>query len=321
MQQKWLFPCNACPRDCCIRNVSTPKFTLSEPSSEKNKVEEEKKRVWKKVKKSATLMIDDEIVINVDYFAGEQTLQFISRAAGLLSSYGIDIAPHSCHLKKIYEPHSILAEAFGRRRKLTICTKSMIPIKNFIIPTRKHEATLQYQSVETVYALLIGIRTSVMLVQPRKFLSNEMDKYCFDVKRIKFPPGGSEGIRSALKTQRHNMLTFYFKEYAPEVFASIRYNFNISSNEYIKSFCSHFDSLKFTTNSKNGEFFCTTKDQRFDIKTISMNEKHTLLYNLAQYYKHMITFPSFLTPIYGLYEVNFIASKKIYIDSDRLTWL
>ena len=85
-------------------------------------------------------------------------------------------------------------------------------------------------------------------------------------------------------TPAHQMRTFAFKDYAPEIFRAIRELSGIDTLDYLLCICGNFKFLEFISNSKSGQFFFYSHDRRFMIKTISDEECVFLRSILWDYY-------------------------------------
>jgi len=96
-----------------------------------------------------------------------------------------------------------------------------------------------------------------------------------------------------------------FTSYAPSVFRSIRIIHNISDHDFIKSICDKESLKSFSTNSRSKSKFLESKDNRYFIKTMSKDEKDSLLEILPDYIEHLKQEPkTFLPRIFGVYMVR-----------------
>ena len=116
-----------------------------------------------------------------------------------------------------------------------------------------------------------------------------------------------------------------FKDYAPYVFQSMRRQYGISYESYIRSIGvntfrnAFFDKLYLmlseTSTGKSGSFFFHTSDSRFMIKTIKRHEFETLIKILPQYHEHILKNPNTLLARYfGLHQLICYQGSKIRYD-------
>ncbi|CAK9061198.1 unnamed protein product, partial [Durusdinium trenchii] len=115
------------------------------------------------------------------------------------------------------------------------------------------------------------------------------------------PPNGS-----AYSPQTCLDKTFHMEEFAPRLFAQVRRLTGVSSESYFESVCrTDFQFIAFGTNSKSGELFFFTYDQKYLIKTTSELEAKTLLRMLPRYLERLEEEPrSMLGRYMGLYRVS-----------------
>lgn len=107
-----------------------------------------------------------------------------------------------------------------------------------------------------------------------------------------------------------------FTDYAPSVFRRIREIRGIDDAAYLYSLgveqvLGNFLLGKLTTlakegsSGKSGQFFFTSHDGRFLIKTIARHERNTLYKMLPSYLAHLQSYPSsLLVPIYGMHDID-----------------
>lgn len=107
-----------------------------------------------------------------------------------------------------------------------------------------------------------------------------------------------------------------FTDYAPSVFRRIRELRGIDDATYLYSLgieqvLGNFLFGKLTTlakegsSGKSGQFFFTSHDGRFLIKTIAKHERNTLYKMLPGYLAHLQNYPSsLLVPIYGMHDID-----------------
>jgi 1-phosphatidylinositol-4-phosphate 5-kinase len=166
--------------------------------------------------------------------------------------------------------------------------------------TRKHP------EFELTYDMMLGIRTTVGKAESQPHRKLKTSDYNTEVK-MRFP---SEG--SAL-TPAHEMRSFKFKDYAPEVFRNIRARFNIEAADYLLTICGDFQYLEFISNSKSGQFFFYSHDRRYMIKTISQNESKFLRKILPDYAKHILSNPNtLLNRFMGMHRVKPHKKKEVH---------
>ncbi len=128
-----------------------------------------------------------------------------------------------------------------------------------------------------------------------------------EVSRLKFPSAGSK------LTPSHKQGDFTFNDYAPHVFRHIRRRFGVDAAFYQLSVCGEFQYLEFQTNSKSGEFFFFSHDNKYMIKTVSSQEAAVLMKMLPKYFAHTLKNPhTLLTRFYGLHRVKPSASRMHY---------
>lgn len=154
-----------------------------------------------------------------------------------------------------------------------------------------------------VTSLVSGIQKSISIVECDKYKSLFEHDFKF---------------KNTIELQAINSVTFdkcKFKDYAPYIFQSIRRQYGISNDAYIKSigvntFRSAFFEkldLMLTENSsgKSGSFFFHTSDGKYMIKTIKEKEFNVLRKTLAHYYEHILANPNtLLTRYYGLHKLK-----------------
>ena len=125
------------------------------------------------------------------------------------------------------------------------------------------------------------------------------------------PDGLVSGTRSQRKftkkvsfsTPPHKLsFTFKFKDYAPNVFKTIRAVSGINESEYIMSLAGDFNYIEFIANSKSGQFFFYSHDGKYMIKTQTKDECVLLRTMLPQYVNHLKAHPdSLLVRFYGMH--------------------
>jgi 1-phosphatidylinositol-4-phosphate 5-kinase len=141
--------------------------------------------------------------------------------------------------------------------------------------------------------------------------------------KLDFPKKGSQ---KPPYTPAHHSRDFKFKTYAPKVFKKIRERFGINNINFITSVCGNFEYLSFMTNSKSGQFFFYSHDQRYMLKTMSPKECELLMKILPAYYEHVMANPNtLLCRFYGMHRVkpawrkefHFLIMESIFSDKHR----
>ena len=116
-----------------------------------------------------------------------------------------------------------------------------------------------------------------------------------------------------------------FKDYAPNVFQSIRRQFGIGYESYTKSLGvdtfknAFFDKLYLmlseTSSGKSGSFFFHTCDSKYMIKTIKKDEFEVLRRILPRYHEHIMKNPNTLLARYfGLHQMKCYAGSNMVYD-------
>jgi hypothetical protein len=98
---------------------------------------------------------------------------------------------------------------------------------------------------------------------------------------------------------------FQFIEYCPEVFAAIRKFSGVEELAFVKAVAGEDAYVVFKSNSKSGQFFFSTGDAQFVVKTISKGEYKIFRNILIEYYLHLKQYrESFVVKIFGLYRLK-----------------
>lgn len=106
------------------------------------------------------------------------------------------------------------------------------------------------------------------------------------------------------------------REYAPRVFRDIRRTYKYTSNMFMHSFSplANLDIInprKSNPGGNSNSFIFTTIDEKFVVKTVSAQERSSLISNLAEYHHYVINNKSsYLVRILGLFK---ICRKNIYL--------
>lgn len=159
---------------------------------------------------------------------------------------------------------------------------------------------------ELTYDMMLGIRTTVGQVESKPARDLTPKDYTEKIK-LRFPAGGSHS------TPAHDMRSFKFKDYCPEVFRNIRKRFAVNPLEYILCVCGNFEYLEFISNSQSGQFFFYTHNQRYMIKTISQKESKFLIRLLPSYFEHICNNPNTLiTQFFGLHRVKPHKKRQVH---------
>jgi len=123
----------------------------------------------------------------------------------------------------------------------------------------------------------------------------------------RFPKIGS------MRTPAHVMKDFKFKDYCPDIFKDLRDMFDVDPAQYLIDICGDFELLEFISNSKSGEFFFFTHNQRFMVKTMTKSESKLLRKVMPAYYSYISKQPhSLLTKFFGMHRVKPHKRKPIY---------
>jgi len=192
----------------------------------------------------------------------------------------------------------------------------------------------KHPEFELAYDMMLGIRTVVGKVEAKQ--SVLMSKYSMQNKKVqrfgnlsrrfqndfvglmtpeqfgefgnyRFPNRGSNC------TPPHYMKSFKFKDYCPLVFKMLRQMFDIDPIDYQVELCGNFQYLEFISNSKSGQFFFYSHDQKYMVKTMTKTESKLLRKILPQYYGYIRKHPnSLLTKYFGMHRVKPHRRKKIY---------
>jgi len=135
-------------------------------------------------------------------------------------------------------------------------------------------------------------------VNPQKF--SETKSYRFPKKGGKYTPS-------------HYMKSFKFKDYCPQIFKMLRQLFSIDPGDYQTEVCGNYRYLEFMSNSKSGQFFFYSHNQRFMVKTMSKTEARLLRKIMPQYYSYIRKHPhSLLTKFFGMHRVKPHRREHIY---------
>jgi len=128
-----------------------------------------------------------------------------------------------------------------------------------------------------------------------------------EVHSYKFPKQGGK------YTPSHCMKSFKFKDYCPQIFKMLRQMFNIDPVDYQMEVCGNFHYLEFMSNSKSGQFFFYSHNQKYMVKTMSKTEAKLLRKILPQYYKYIKKHPhSLLVKYFGMHRVKPHRRDRIY---------
>ncbi len=99
--------------------------------------------------------------------------------------------------------------------------------------------------------------------------------------------------------------TFEFKDYAPVVFSKIRSRFDVDTADYLSSLAGNVQYTEFISNSKSGQFFFFSYDQKYMIKSQSKQESKFLRRIMPHYFQHVMHNPeTYMTRFYGMHRVN-----------------
>lgn len=127
---------------------------------------------------------------------------------------------------------------------------------------------------------------------------------------LRFPPEGVRGPPITLPPHKLPF-AFKFKDYMGSVFRAVRSLSGIDEADYMLSIAGDFNYIEFIANSKSGQFFFYTHDQKYMIKTQSRAECILLRKIMKQYVNHLIDTPdSLLVRFFGMYRVKMKTLKK-----------
>ena len=200
------------------------------------------------------------------------------------------------HRPAVMKRLAIGADEFKRRAEAKALGK--------IIDKKHSQYHVSYGMMLGIYCSVVGSSSEAMATLGRLHLDDLMA-----VRKLVFAPGGSS------LTPPHPLpRAFKFKDYAPNVFHSLRERFSIDQTAYLQSLGGACEYIEFSSNSKSGSFFFYSHDGKFMIKTQSKRESKFLRRILAHYYQHIMTNPlTYLTRFYGMHRIKMPhLSKTIY---------
>ncbi|EGR34874.1 phosphatidylinositol-4-phosphate 5-kinase, putative [Ichthyophthirius multifiliis] len=174
-----------------------------------------------------------------------------------------------------------------------------------------------HQDWNLVLNMMIGIRTSVF--QNSYIIKQEIQQKDFKDKFI------YELLPKKLPIQKQQLYKAYiFYDYYPCIFQYIRFLYNISDEQYLKSigldqlFISlakgDFNGFRqLTSQGKSGSFFYYTSDGKITIKTISKSEFKYLKAIIQNYFNHLKTNKqSLIIKFFGLHKIKVRMKKNLY---------
>jgi 1-phosphatidylinositol-4-phosphate 5-kinase len=128
-------------------------------------------------------------------------------------------------------------------------------------------------------------------------------------RRYKIPTAGSAYSPKLILPD-----PFEIEEFAPAMFFELRSLSGISSESYMDSLCRiNFEFIKFGSNSKSGEFFFFSHDQRFLLKTCTPSEAETLLRMMVDMRNRIQEEPrSMLGRYLGLYRLTMQGKQRLF---------
>lgn len=99
---------------------------------------------------------------------------------------------------------------------------------------------------------------------------------------------------------------YTFEEFCPQLFSEMRKRAGVTNEEYFSSLCRiDFEFIAFGTNSKSGEFFFFSHDEKFLLKTTTVDEAQMLMTMLPDLLGRFEATPhSMLGKYLGLYRVE-----------------
>jgi hypothetical protein len=146
-------------------------------------------------------------------------------------------------------------------------------------------------------------------------ISQEINIMTFELKSDDWDLFGDE-LYTSCKIYIDKFKKLSIREYAPRVFRDIRRTYNYTSNMFMHSFSplanlEIINPRKSNPGGNSNSFIFTTIDERFVIKTVSAQERTSLISNLAEYHHYVTNNKySYLVRILGIFK---ICRKNIYL--------
>lgn len=162
-------------------------------------------------------------------------------------------------------------------------------------------------------AAMVGIHVatvcSSIVDRARSSIENDFDEdlYAESSRRFKIPVSGSAYSPRLIINE-----SFEIEEFAPKLFSDLRALGGISDVEYCSSICrTDFQFIKFGTNSKSGELFFFSHDEKYLLKTTTDFEAEHLLTMLVDFKDRFEDEPrSMLGRYFGLYRLTMATGKS-----------
>ncbi|XP_052789824.1 phosphatidylinositol 4-phosphate 5-kinase-like protein 1 [Mya arenaria] len=162
------------------------------------------------------------------------------------------------------------------------------------------EVDKSHPQYDMLCAIQVAIRT-LFTDHPEAKAKDELDENDFNQK-IKYTVQSPAGK------------TYQFGSYASPVFARVRSAVDIKEDDFLNSLVpDSLPYLEFISNSRSGQDFYFTNNQRFVLKTDLQHCVQFFLSILRDYLNHFQTYPhSLLVKFLGLYSIKTATSKKKY---------
>jgi len=200
---------------------------------------------------------------------------------------------------KEWQPHGLPAKSIIQR----VRSKSLVG----------QEDTMYTFAVAAMVGLHVATVCSQIIDNPRGDTSIFGDDYdellVENSRRYKIPVQGSAYSPKLILVE-----PFEIEEFAPALFNDLRALSGISNADYMDSLCRiDFEFIKFGSNSKSGEFFFFSHDQKFLLKTATPGEAETLLAMLDDMRNRITEEPrSMLGRYLGLYRLTLSGSMRLF---------
>ncbi|GAM23972.1 hypothetical protein SAMD00019534_071470 [Acytostelium subglobosum LB1] len=137
---------------------------------------------------------------------------------------------------------------------------------------------------------------------PKDF--RNMSEFYQSPKELRFDSAGSH------LTEAHSTGAFKFKDYCPNAFRYLRYQFGIDQADFLVSLCNTLKNgenalRELPTPGKSGSLFFFSHDMKYILKTIPKDEAKLLRELLPAYTDHLTSNPNTLLPkFFGLFRVK-----------------
>lgn len=189
-----------------------------------------------------------------------------------------------------------------------------------------HTATLCDSFVQDALALGLGSTGNALDSWMNSFPQNDLvDSLQRSYRTFTIPADGS-AYSPECSTISNGAVDdeFLFEEFCPQLFAQMRSLLGISNAEYFKSLCRvEKEFLCFGTNSKSGEFFFFSHDNKYLLKTTTQEEAELLMTMLPDFLGRLQTTPhTFLGKYLGLYRIGkrlFFVMRAVSTHTKKIT--